>query len=427
MRAGALMLVVILAILGLSTGHVWLLAAALVAGALAFSFSAGRSFEQAKTMPPTATASGLSIMPTRDTVRQLIELLDIPALALDQSTGVLAHNSRARELFPRLEDGLRLHQVSRHPELLGAAQRATAQGTAQTIEMTELAPRGRRLRVTLAPFNAGWTASEIERPQSGYVVLLQFRDLSENDRLAQLRSDFIANASHELRTPLASIKGFIETLQGPASADASARHKFLTIMDGQAARMARILDDLLSLSRIEMREHMPVSGDVDVAELLIETVEEIEPIARDAKISLSFQAAPGSSRVRGDRDELVQVFQNLIQNAIKYGKEGGKVDVLLTHAPLQSGKPGRLHVSVSDDGPGIAADHLPRLTERFYRVDTATSRERGGTGLGLAIVKHILNRHRGELKIVSTLGKGSTFTVVLDAARADRAGAVEAS
>ena len=246
-------------------------------------------------------------------------------------------------------------------------------------------------------------------------MLVQFRDLSEQDRLTRLRTDFIANASHELRTPLASIKGFIETLQGPASADATARRKFLGIMEAQAARMTRILDDLLSLSRIEMREHLPPSDIFDVVSILRATVEGLEPIAREARITLEFGVAVGAAQVRGDRDELVQVFQNLIQNAIKYGHEGGRVDVTLVSHPAQSGQPPKIDIAVADDGPGIAEVHLPRLTERFYRVDTATSRERGGTGLGLAIVKHILNRHRGELNVASEPGKGSTFTVVLDA------------
>ena len=345
---------------------------------------------------------------TIETMQTLIGAIDQPAFVLDRGDVVLAHNQTARELFSSLENGRPLHQVSRSPGLLEAVQRTREKRTVQASEITGLAPAGRRLLASVSPF--GRSVVDGGKPH----VLVQFRDVSEQDRLTQLRTDFVANASHELRTPLASIKGFIETLQGPASADAPARRKFLGIMESQAARMTRILDDLLSLSRIEMREHLPPADIIDVAPILRSTVEDLAPIARAAKITLRVEAFEGECRVRGDRDELVQVFQNLIQNAIKYGHAGGKVEASLSHR--QALPAPKIVIAVTDDGPGIAAEHLPRLTERFYRVDTATSRERGGTGLGLAIVKHILNRHRGELKIASELGKGSVFTVILDAA-----------
>ena len=232
-----------------------------------------------------------------------------------------------------------------------------------------------------------------------------------------MRSDFIANASHELRTPLASLKGFIETLRGPARNDSAARERFLSIMEAQAARMARILDDLLSLSRIEMRVHVAPEGEAELSGIVGAVTKSLQPLADEARIAVRF--APGAERfvVRGDRDELEQVFQNLIHNAIKYGREGGKVDVDISRREKRDG--GHIAIAVADDGPGIAEEHLPRLTERFYRVDTATSRERGGTGLGLAIVKHILTRHRGELDIASRLGEGSTFTVVLPSVKAE--------
>jgi two-component system phosphate regulon sensor histidine kinase PhoR len=230
-----------------------------------------------------------------------------------------------------------------------------------------------------------------------------------------MRSDFIANASHELRTPLASLKGFIETLRGPARGDSISRERFLGIMETQADRMTRILDDLLSLSRIEMRAHIPPAGETDLVPILQSVMQALEPIAKDARISIMLNPVDAPARVRGDADELVQVFQNLIQNAIKYGRDGGKVDITVKRMPAEGRKAERFAITVADDGPGIAREHLPRLTERFYRVDTATSRARGGTGLGLAIAKHILNRHHGELDISSEPGKGSTFTVVLDA------------
>ena len=228
-----------------------------------------------------------------------------------------------------------------------------------------------------------------------------------------MRADFVANASHELRTPLASLKGYVETLQGKAKDDAEARARFLKIMEEQAERMSRLVDDLLSLSRVEMREHLPPSDDVDLGPILREVAQALEPVATRAGITLNLAAGEGEMVVRGDADELTQVFQNLIHNAIKYSDTGGKVEIVLRREPATSGRPPGLRVDVVDDGPGIPPQHLPRLTERFYRVNAAASRQKGGTGLGLAIVKHILNRHRGELVISSKLDQGSTFSVLL--------------
>ena len=345
----------------------------------------------------------------RRALQDMIGILDLPAFALDGDNAVASANSAVRGIFPEIAEGRLMHQISRSPALLESVQKVRDLGTSQVCEFQSRTPMDRRLVASVTPF--GIDASTNRKPY----LLLQFRDLTEQDRLMQLRTDFIANASHELRTPLASIKGFVETLQGPASNDTAAREKFLGIMQSQAARMTRILDDLLSLSRIEMREHVPPSETIDLGAILRATVDGLEPLARDARITLRYALPSDTIRVRGDRDELVQVFQNLIQNAIKYGREQGYVEVTLTGQTSGPGQRSRIAVSVKDDGPGIAEVHLPRLTERFYRVDTATSRERGGTGLGLAIVKHIVNRHRGELKIASVLRKGSTFTVIFDA------------
>lgn len=338
----------------------------------------------------------------------IVSALEPPAVAFDAAQKVVAYNSPAADLFEGIEEGAALSRISRHPGLLGAMTLIAADGLPRTIEMVDHGPNGRRLKASVARLSPAPDAQEQA------VVLVQFRDLSEQDRLAQMRSDFIANASHELRTPLASLRGFIETLQGPASEDAAARTKFLDIMAAQSARMMRILDDLLSLSRIEMRAHLPPAGQVEAGSLIREVVQGLEPLASRSHITLKTALPSEPLIVRGDRDELIQVFQNLIQNAIKYGNEGGRVDITLARDPDGSHKRPRLRAVVRDDGPGIAAEHLPRLTERFYRVDTAASRARGGTGLGLAIVKHILNRHRGDLRITSTPGKGSTFTVLLD-------------
>jgi two-component system phosphate regulon sensor histidine kinase PhoR len=240
--------------------------------------------------------------------------------------------------------------------------------------------------------------------------------LSEQDRLTRMRADFVANASHELRTPLASLRGFVETLQGAAKDDAQARERFLKVMGEQAERMTRLVDDLLSLSRVEMREHLPLAERVDLNEAVAHVIQALQPIASDAGTAIEFQGMAEPAVIRGDRDEIVQVFQNLVQNAIKYGKPGGHIAVRVTREAAAGGRPARFVASVTDDGPGIAPQHLPRLTERFYRVSVAASREKGGTGLGLAIVKHILNRHRGELAITSKVGQGSTFAVMLPVA-----------
>jgi two-component system phosphate regulon sensor histidine kinase PhoR len=186
-------------------------------------------------------------------------------------------------------------------------------------------------------------------------------------------------------------------------------------MSEQAERMSRLVDDLLSLSRVEMREHLPPAQDVDLNDAVSHVIQTLQPLAAGTATTIAFKRLEGPATVRGDRDELVQVFQNLVQNAIKYGKSGGRIEVAIGHAPAAAGRPVRFVVAVTDDGPGIAPQHLPRLTERFYRVNVLASRERGGTGLGLAIVKHILNRHRGELTISSNAGQGSTFAVVLPA------------
>ena len=350
----------------------------------------------------------------RDFVRDLtvfVGALDLPAIALDSHQAAVTFNAAAADLFPAIEAGAPMSRFSRHPQLMSTLTLVAKDGLQRAIEIVDHSPNGRRLKATAARLTPG-ADGDLEA-----TVLVQFRDLSEQDRLAQMRSDFIANASHELRTPLASLRGFIETLQGPASQDENARAKFLEIMHAQSARMTRIVDDLLSLSRIEMRAHLPPTGQVDLNELLREVAQGLEPLAASSQIALRLHPSEGSCAVRGDRDELIQVFQNLVQNAIKYGHAGGHVDISLVRDAGEAGKRSRVRVSVVDDGTGIAAEHLPRLTERFYRVDTALSRARGGTGLGLAIVKHILNRHRGDLRIASELGQGSTFTVILDVAK----------
>jgi two-component system phosphate regulon sensor histidine kinase PhoR len=224
--------------------------------------------------------------------------------------------------------------------------------------------------------------------------------------IEKMRSDFVANASHELRTPLTTLSGFIETMQGAASKDAKSRGEFLNLMKQQADRMAGLIDDLLSLSRIELDEHLAPAGSVDLAVVARQAANLLQPYAEKNGCRMTIEM-PSSLMVKGDGNQLGQVLHNLMENGLKYAGQGKHVAV--------SGvsENGWAIVRVNDDGPGIAAYHIPRLTERFYRVNVQDSRTRGGTGLGLAICKHIVNRHRGKLLIESEVGRGSTFSIHL--------------
>ena len=267
----------------------------------------------------------------------------------------------------------------------------------RAIELIERVPIERTFRIHIAAL-----AGRAERR----AVLLTFEDLSEQRLTERMRVDFVANASHELRTPLASVLGFIETLQGPARNDEKARERFLQIMRQQALRMARLVDDLLSLSRIELKAHLAPQTPVDLGEIARAIIDALVLMARERGVTLVLDLPPQPVVVAGDRDELLRLMENLVENAIKYGKPGGKVEIRIEGGAEAS-------FSVRDDGQGIASEHLPRLTERFYRVDNAASREAGGTGLGLAIVKHIVLRHRGRLTIESVVGEGATFRAIL--------------
>jgi two-component system phosphate regulon sensor histidine kinase PhoR len=270
---------------------------------------------------------------------------------------------------------------------------------ASAVEYSERLPIERLYRVSAAPLGEG----------TGLFVLV-FKDQSEVRRIDRMRADFIANASHELRTPLASVAGFIETLRGPARDDASARDRFLEIMQAQTARMARLIDDLLSLSRLEMKPLAGPGEKVDVVQLVGAVADALAQLAADAGVAIERHFPARHLFVPGSRDELTQVFENLLENAIKYGRSGGRVVVSVSRA--REGLRPQVDVTVRDFGPGIAEEHIPRVTERFYRVDAGAQK---GTGLGLAIVKHILTRHDGRLSIASKPGEGAAFTVHLPA------------
>lgn len=339
----------------------------------------------------------------------IAEAFPEPVILLNSGGQVLFCNASARGLFASLREGSHISSVIRTPEFLNAISAAPELGDAVTVTYAERVPVGRRMAATVAPLMWG-------HESAGGDILVLLRDLTEGERINQMRADFIANASHELRTPLASLRGFIETLQSSAKEDTDARERFLPIMAEQASRMTRLIDALLSLSRLEMNAHVPPSDIVDLNDVIDHAKDTLEPLVSDMDFQLEVSRFPRPAMVLGDRDELVQVLQNLVQNALKYGDKSGKVRMEAKHIPSLGRQAGRYAIAVIDNGPGIAPEHLPRLTERFYRVDVASSREKGGTGLGLAIVKHILNRHRGELVIASEPGKGSTFTIMVNEA-----------
>ncbi|MDB2369045.1 ATP-binding protein [Octadecabacter sp.] len=248
----------------------------------------------------------------------------------------------------------------------------------------------------------------------GLCVVLSFQDLTAVQEAGQMRRDFVDNVSHEMRTPLTSMMGFIETLQGSARDDSAAQQRFLQIMEQEAGRMHRLVEDLLQLSRVEGQERIRPTDQVPLQELILEALRALEPTASAKGVRFITDLPDAPIDILGDRMQLWQVISNLAENALKYGGVSGQVTVRLT-APAHevSLRQTGVRLSVIDQGEGIAAHHIARLTERFYRVDTHRSREVGGTGLGLAIVKHIINRHRGRLRVDSTLGQGSDFTVVL--------------
>lgn len=263
-----------------------------------------------------------------------------------------------------------------------------------------------QFRVMVSPLAAS------DAGQSG--VLLHFTDITHLREAEEMRRDFVANVSHELRSPLTAVLGFIETLRGPARDDAAARDRFLEIMEQQALRMNRLVGDLLSLSRVESEERVRPSDDVDLRDVISGVLTTLRPQAEEQGSALELLAEPGDYLIRGDRDQLTQVFMNLTENALKYGGANRAVTVRLETGEGRASMRGPVvRAEVIDRGDGIDPMHLPRLTERFYRIDSHRSREMGGTGLGLAIVKHIVNRHRGRLRISSEAGKGSTFAVVL--------------
>ena len=353
-------------------------------------------------------------------IAAVIDALDLPIFVMGREADLLAQNRAAEKAFGALAVGAHISARWRSPGILDMVRETIATGEPNQIEHSERLPSERVYVVRIAPVSlrdppaqpvtvqTGATQTGEAMDMAGYArfFLLSFKDISDLRRLDQMRSDFVANASHELRTPLASLRGFIETMQGPAKDDLKAKERFLSIMLDQANRMSRLVDDLLSLSRLELKAHLAPDRMVDLVPVLGHVRDSLAPLASDLNVDIRLQVPDGKVEVLGDRDELVQVFENLIENACKYGQDGQFIEVTVRH---EAG--GSAEVSVRDHGPGIPAEHVPRLTERFYRVSVEDSRSKKGTGLGLAIVKHILTRHRARLIVKSELGKGTDFTV----------------
>lgn len=340
-------------------------------------------------------------------VRQLFERLPDPMLLVELNGKALFANRAMREIVGTSVEHKHISALLRMPSVLQALKKTTESGEPVSVEFA--------VRVPVERYFLAHVARVGLEPAA---VVLMLHDLTALKRAEQTRVDFVANASHELRTPLAAVTGFIETLKGPARDDVEARESFLDIMLVEAMRMRRLIDDLLSLSRIEMNEHVAPQGGVAGEKLVCDAVRALDPLAQAEKATVTIHAEPDLPDIAGDRDELMQLAQNLIHNAIKYGREGGRVDISLKRTPGSGrGAEALVAIAIHDNGEGIAQDVIPRLTERFYRVDIKRSREKGGTGLGLAIVKHIVNRHGGRLQIESVLGEGSTFTVFLPVLR----------
>lgn len=333
----------------------------------------------------------------------LIDTLPLPTLAIDGDERICALNSAAQELVGTTALGRHFVTVLRQPTLVDAVE-TTAQDSKT------------RVSTFLAGDIGNDTTYDVHVSQiaQSETLILSFQDVTHMAQAGQMRRDFVANVSHELRTPLTALMGFIETLMGPARDDGAAQERFLGIMSQEAGRMNRLVGDLLSLSRVEAQERVRPTDPVDLIEVLHRTLRNLNPVAVDNDVTLVPEFEQEKLALRADGDQLLQVFTNIIENAIKYGGENKRVWVTTRlHMHDRALRGPAVHITVRDEGPGIDNIHLPRLTERFYRADSHRSRALGGTGLGLAIVKHILSRHRGRLKIRSELGQGTEFTVIL--------------
>ncbi|MFQ3595901.1 MAG: ATP-binding protein [Sphingomonadaceae bacterium] len=329
-----------------------------------------------------------------------IGALPDPALVVGDNWRVAAANEQARALFGPRIGSADLRQAVRHPAVLDAVRAAMSGDSPAVREVAALGHAEGAFRVRA-----------VALPERRFLVT--FADITQARLAERMRADFVANASHELRTPLSNITGFIETLLGPAADDEPARRRFLEIMGREAARMSRLIDDLLSLSRIELDKYVRPQAPLDLPPLLADVGKTLAMRLEADGRRLLIEVPESLPQAVGDRDQILQVLHNLVSNALKYGHSGTPIRLSAAHVAATARGEEVLRIQVEDVGDGIAPEHLPRLTERFYRVDTGRSRSMGGTGLGLAIVKHIVERHRGRLDITSRQGEGTTVSFTL--------------
>lgn len=407
-----------------------LAAIAALCGLAALYYLIAISTHQARAPEERAT-SAIPLETSKQTETSMVELLHDPVLVIGPGGRIERANAAARGFLGLARDQGNIASVIRQPQVLEAINVALAGDSPEPVEYSSVAPYESHVRVFIDPLPAS--------PGETRLAMVLLHDETAIRRAERMRADFLANASHELRTPLASLSGFIETLKGHAKEDAGARERFLGIMEAQTERMRRLINDLLSLSRIEMNEHLPPSGEVDLGKVCRDVSDALRPIAADREVTLVLDVAPGPVTVTGDRDELTAVVQNLADNAVKYSPRGAEVriEAFETASPFEAIRPaerliadsGRMtivspaadgpagFVRVRDSGPGIERSHLPRLAQRFYRVEEGKSEDRKGTGLGLAIVKHVATRHRGGFSVESAPGGGTVFAMCVPAAR----------
>ena len=343
---------------------------------------------------------------SQELIEAFLEAVPLPAVLVDQTERFIAANVAGSTLLGPNMVGRHFATVLRQPLVTSAIESC----------LLDRAPRKTR---HLSNDGAQDTTFEVSLRYvpgigavNGGAILICFEDITDREQASLMRRDFVANVSHELRTPLTALMGFIETLRGPAREDADARDRFLTIMEGEANRMNRLVGDLLSLNRVESEERVRPRKRIDLTTQLESTIKSLGLLAENGGVQLHLETPDEPVEIPADPDQIQQVFTNLIVNAVKYGGTEARVVVTKVDRDRALRAPA-VRVQVIDNGPGIDSVHLPRLTERFYRVDNHRSREMGGTGLGLAIVKHIVSRHRGRLRAESELGNGTVFTVIL--------------
>jgi two-component system phosphate regulon sensor histidine kinase PhoR len=338
---------------------------------------------------------------------RFLDGLTDPVLLVDPSRIVVGGNRAARQFLGEHAVGTKLDDLLDNPEIREAVEASLrgAPGTSREVSLPYPISRTYDLNI--------WRLPDLKSPGPAWAMMI-FHDVTASKKAAQMRADFVANVSHELRSPLSSLLGFIETLQGPARDDPAATERFLGIMEAEARRMTRLINDLLALSKLETEEHIRPEDEVALGPILTHVTNLVSVRAKERSMEIEIEHPEALPPVLGDPDELTQVFQNLISNAVSYGRPDSRIRVAAARLEnLADGAVTGVKVSVTNDGDGIPEDEIPRITERFYRVDKGRSRSMGGTGLGLAIVKHIVARHRGQLDVKSTPGAQTTFSVSL--------------